>query len=93
MPSRQFKLITQHPKAKEIGVGVFGVDQKTGEAYFFEGEGGSDGKSSKQIAAMQRTRIDFAAANGIMLSGMELTGSGRAGDPQYRYQEWWLVYQ
>jgi hypothetical protein len=90
MQNRKFKLITQHPKPKELGTGVFGVDKKTSEAYFFEGEGS---KESKQIATLQRTRIEFAAQNGIMLSGMELSNTSKSGESQYRFQEWWLVYE
>jgi len=74
--SRQFRLVTQHPKPKVLGVGVLDVDQKTREATFFEG-GGEEG--SRLLADMSRVQMDFAAAHGIMLSGFELLGCTRNG--------------
>lgn len=86
---KQFKLITQQPKPKEVGVGVLSVDQKTQEAHFFSGFGDD---ASELLCAMERVRIDFAAAHGIMLSGMEPVGFDKFGKKKYRFQEWWLIY-
>jgi hypothetical protein len=85
--NRQFRLMTQHPTPKEIGIGVFNVDQKTADASFWEGQAGADGSESRQLATLARSRLDSAAAHGIMLSGMEPAGGGK-----FRYQEWWLAY-
>lgn len=87
--SEKFKLITQKPKPMEVGTGVLNVDQK-GEAMFFEGNGES---AAQILATLQRTRIEFASANGIMLSGMQPEGFARSGKQQFSYQEWWLMYQ
>lgn len=85
--SRQFRLMVQRPKLKDCGLGFLSVG-KDGEAQFFD----SDASDGKVIAEMHRARIEFAAANGIMLSGMEPTGVDRAGMRKYVFQEWWLVY-
>lgn len=87
--NKQFKLITQHPKPKEVGIGVLNVDQKTQEANFFHAHGDH---MSDLCCAMERTRLDFAASHGIMLSGMEHIGFDRTGKSKYRFQEWWLIY-
>ena len=50
---KQYKLHTQIPKPKLIGVGVLSVDQ-TGTAHFFEGIGD---KGSQLLADMQRVRL------------------------------------
>jgi len=88
--SRQFRLVTQHPKpAKVVGLGVLDVDRKTREATFFSGEGGA---ADRVLATMQRVQLDFAAAHGIMLSGFEVTGHDRTGRQKLGWQEWWLAY-
>lgn len=89
MPTRQFELITLQPKEKKVGRGVLSVDQKTGDATFFEGDGAIDGRI---LATMRRTRLESAAAHGIMLSGHEPVRPGRDGREQLAYQEWWLRY-
>ncbi len=45
------------------------------------------------LADMTRARIDFAAANGIMVSGFEPCGFESNGKTKYRFQEWWLAYE
>ena len=89
MVSEHFKLIIQKPKPKELGTGVLSID-KSGEAMFFEGNGES---SAAVLASMQRVRVEFAGANGIMFSGMQPEGFERNGKQKFSYQEWWLVYQ
>lgn len=86
---RQFKLITQQPKPKVVGIGILSVDQKTQEAHFFHENGDH---LSDFCCAMERTRLDFAAGHGIMLSGMEHVGFDRHGKKKFRFQEWWLIY-
>ena len=87
-PARQFVLVLQHPKPRDLGLGVLSVD-KHGEALFFSGHGES---GATLLASMRRVRLDCAAANGIMLSGFESTGVDRAGREKMAYQEWWLRY-
>ncbi len=82
----QFKLITQLPKPKELGLCVLSIS-KDGDAHAFENNG-----NGPVLAEMHRTRIDFAAANGIMISGMEPNGTDRRGAMKYNFQRWWMVY-
>lgn len=84
----QFVLITQEPNPKTLGLGVLSVD-RNGDAHFF---GGSGGTGAPILAAMERARLEFAAANGIMLSGMEFEHVAPNGARKYRYQRWWLIY-
>lgn len=78
-----FNLIIQYPKPWKKSInGVLNIG-KDGFAYFYSGDGGSD---SKQIAQMQKVRIEEAAGDGILLSGIEWVGT------KYRLQEWWLIY-
>ena len=84
----QFNLIVQRPKFGAPVNGVLSID-RNGEAMFFAGTGGS---SRDLYAVLQRSRIEFAAATGIRLSGFEPHGFDRAGNQKYQYQEWWLAY-
>lgn len=86
--SSQFILVTQLPKPCTVGLGVLSVG-KDGDAHFFAGRGES---GAQILATMKRCRMDYAAANGIMLSGMERTGVDRHGAETFTYQEWWLRY-
>lgn len=44
------------------------------------------------LASMQRTRLDSASSDGLMLSGMEQSGMDRAGRELFGFQEWWLSF-
>lgn len=81
-----FVLVTQHPKAKELGIGSLSI-AKNGDADFYEGNADSN---SRILASMVRTRIEWAAAAGILISGMEQDGVDRAGRPKFKFQEWLL---
>lgn len=83
-----FTLVIQHPKAKDLGNGSLSIS-KDGEADFFEGNAGSN---SRVLASMVRVKIEWAAAVGILISGMEPDGLDRAGRPKFKYQEWLLRY-
>lgn len=85
----QFRLYIQLPKPKDLGVGVISID-KTGTAHFFKdwGEAGSI-----LLAEMVRTKIEFAGAMGIMLSGHQPDGFTKNGQEKFVYQEWWLTYR
>lgn len=77
-----FNLIVQHPKPQKPVHGVLSMD-KHGEAQFFTGNGETD---SRLVGTMERSRVEYAAANGILLSGIERIGN------KCRLQEWWLIY-
>ena len=72
-----FELQTQLPKPKDYGGGrlSIGID---GAADFIHGD---------QTKSMSQVRIVFAAAHGILLTGMQLTPGNR-----YILQQWWLRY-
>lgn len=81
-----FVLVTQHPKAKDFGIGSLSI-AKNGDADFFKGNAKSD---DPILASMIRARIEWAGAAGILLSGMEPDGEDRGGRPKFKYQEWLL---
>lgn len=81
-----FILVTQHPKAKDLGIGSLSI-AKNGDADFFEGNAETN---SQVLASMVRVKIEWAGAVGIMISGMEPDGADRAGRPKFKYQEWLL---
>jgi hypothetical protein len=86
--SGKWMLFLQWPKPEAIGMGVLSIE-RNGDAIFFRGEG----KSGSDLAAkLSRTRIEVAAANGILLSGFEESGREPGGTAKYRHQEWWLAY-
>ena len=84
--SERYKLIIQFPKEKIIGNGTISIDEKTGSAIFITGDG------EKIIASMERTQLRFAAADGILISGMEACGCDKRGMRKFVYQEWYLNY-
>lgn len=86
---KQYALYTQNPKPEKKGVGFLSID-RNGDANFFSGTGA---QGCYMIARMVRSRIDFAAADGIMVSGFEPCGVERNGKNKFRYQEWWLAYE
>ena len=74
---------------KKIGDGVLDI-QRTDEARFFGGEGES---GCRTLADMERVRMEFAARNGIRLSGFEWTGKHDIHRSKiFRFREWWLAY-
>ena len=87
MLNRKYKLFKQLPKTKLIGTGILSVDQ-AGFAHFFS----NDTYAGKNLACMDRVRLEFVAANGMLLSGMEEVGFNKDGTKKYIYQEWWLTY-
>jgi len=89
MTSKRFKLIIQVPEPIVLcESGTVSVDDK-GDAMFFTGNGDANDRC---VAEMIRTRIDFAGAAGIMLSGMQPKGYEKNGTSKYIYQRWWMVY-
>ena len=74
---------------KKIGDGVLAVE-RTGEARVFGGDGERD---SRVLADMERVRMEFAARNGIRLSGFEWTGKYDVHRSKvFKFREWWLAY-
>ena len=76
-----FNLIVQHHKPTKPVHGVLSMCNDKAE--FFTGNGEAD---SRLVGTLERVRMECAASNGILLSGMERIGN------KYRLQEWWLVY-
>jgi len=87
--SKQFHLYLQLPKPKDFGLGVLSLVSDGGTAHFFSGDGG-DG--ARIVADLERVRLAFAGADGLMLSGMQPVGLDRLGRQKYIYQEWWLRF-
>ena len=81
-----FILVTQHPKPKSLGEGSLSIE-KSGDADFFEGNAEAN---ARVLARMVRVRIEWAAAAGILISGMEPDGIDRAGQAKFKHQEWLL---
>lgn len=81
-----FRLTIQNPKPQVVGDGVLSIG-KAGDAEFFSGNGEI---LDPILATMVRTRIEWAAAAGILLSGMQPNGFDRHGKPKFTYQEWLL---
>ena len=83
----QYELVKRLPKERVIGVGGLNI-YKSGEAMFFEDNGEL---GFKILAEMQRVKIDWAAYDGILISGFEQTFS-KANQTVWLYQEWYLRY-
>ena len=81
-----FILVTQHPKAKVFGEGSLSIG-KDGVAEFYEGNADVN---ARVLASMVRVRIEWAAAAGILISGMETDGVDKAGQQKFKFQEWLL---
>ena len=84
----KFSIFVQLPHPKAKGAGSLSIDRE-GNAHFF-----SEYKEhgNRCIADMIRAKIDFAGADGIMVSGFEPCGFKKNGELKYKYQEWWLRY-
>lgn len=83
-----FVLVTQHPKPVIIGPGTLSIG-KDGFAEFFSGDASAD---STILSSMVRVKIEWAAAAGILVSGMEPDGIDRSGRQKFKFQEWLLRY-
>lgn len=81
-----FVLVTQHPKPKVFPEGSLSI-AKDGTAEFYEGNADSN---ARVLVSMIRVRIEWAAASGILISGMEPDGFDRGGRPKFKQQEWLL---
>ncbi len=84
----RFELVTQMPKPKKVGRGTLSIG-KDGDADFFAGNADA---GSAVLANMVRVRVEWAAATGILLSGMQPNGFDKTGRPKFTYQEWLLRY-
>lgn len=83
-----FVLVEQLPIPKDLGIGSLSIG-KDGEADFFEGNAEAN---ARVFARMVRVKIEWAAAAGILLSGMEPDGIDRTGRAKFKHQEWLLRY-
>lgn len=81
-----FILVTQHPKPKILGEGSLSID-RDGDADFFEGNAEKD---ARILASMSRVKIEWAAAAGILISGMQSEGFDKYRKEKFTYQEWLL---
>jgi hypothetical protein len=84
-----FNLIIQRPEVKDLGGGKLYINEKNGAADFFDGNAGAN---ARVIASMARAKIEWAAADGIFLSGMEADGIDKQGRQKFKLQEWLLRY-
>ena len=83
-----FLLVTQFPKPNTLAEGRLSIGEDGG-ADFFEGDANAE---SRLLASMVRVQIRWAAAGGILLSGMEPDGVDKSGRQKFKSQEWWLCY-
>ena len=74
---------TLHIDGKRIGIGSLAVDED-GSARMWRDE-------RRVLAVMDRVRLRFVGAAGMMLDGYEPHGSDRAGKQKFRHAEWWLT--
>ena len=51
-----------------------------------------DATGEKVLASIERARVDWMQAAGMMISGFEHTGHDRTGRAKYRLQEWYCGY-
>lgn len=78
----QLKLIAQHPKPHNLGLGTLCIS-KNGIAEFYSDDCHA---GSIVLCSLERIRIEYATSEGIMISGIEKIGNN------LKFQEWWLVY-
>jgi hypothetical protein len=81
-----YEIYAQEPKPKKICIGRFSLS-RDGLALAMDKEG------KVAVAKIERARVDFIGADGIMVSGFEEVGQDKTGKPKFRYQEWWLRYE
>lgn len=76
-----FDLYRQFPLDEKPTRVLFDLD-KNGLALCFQSDG-------KEMARLNRAKVDYIAANGIKVSGFEVINPAKM---EYKYQEWWLAY-
>jgi hypothetical protein len=80
-----YEIYAQEPEPKKICLGRFSLS-RDGLALAMD----KDGKMA--VATIERARVDFIGADGILISGFEEIDRDETGKPKFRYQEWWLRY-
>jgi hypothetical protein len=80
-----YEIYAQEPEPKKICLGRFSLSMD-GLAHALDEQG------KLVLAELSRARVEFAGADGIMVSGFEEVGQDKTGKPKFRYQEWWLRY-
>jgi hypothetical protein len=80
-----YEIHEQEPKAKTLGIGRVALD-RDGSAMMMT----ADGKTA--MRTLERARVDWMQADGIMISGFEHNGQDKQGKPKYRLQTWFCRY-
>jgi hypothetical protein len=83
--NKQWNMYKQLPRAaKKPLIGTLSIEPN-GDATFFS-------KNDRVLAAMVKATIEWAAAGGILFSGMEQKGVDKFGRRKFVSQEWFLSY-
>jgi hypothetical protein len=77
-------LETDSPKKTLQRPGIFAVGKIEQDAQFIADDG--------QIFDLKRSKIEWAGATVLCISGMEPAGFERTGMQKFRYQVWYLRY-
>jgi hypothetical protein len=80
-----YEIYSQEPRPEKICTGRFSMSSD-GLAHAL------DERGQTVVAELSRARLEFAGADGLMVSGFEEAGRDKTGKPKFRYQEWWLRY-
>ena len=80
-----YNVFIQYPRPRSMGPCCVALD-KSGSALLMDAAG------EKALADMERARVDWMQAAGMMISGFEHTGVDRTGRAKYRLQEWYCGY-
>lgn len=80
-----YEIHEQEPKPKSLGVGRVAMD-RDGSAMTMT----ADGKAATRT--LERARVDWMQADGIMISGYEHVGQDKQGKAKYRLQTWFCRY-
>ena len=80
-----YNVFIQHPRPRSMGPCCVSLDT-AGSALLMDAAG------NKVLADMERARVDWMQAAGMMISGFEHTGTDRTGRAKFRFQEWYCGY-
>ena len=81
-----YNVFIQYPKPHSPGRCCVSLDT-AGDALLMDATG------EKVLADMNRARVEWMQAAGVMISGFEQTGVDRTGRAKYRLQEWYCGYE
>lgn len=77
-----FRLLKVQPTIVDAGLGTLDITAAGAATFYLDGE----------TSHLERVRIEWAGADGILLSGLEPAGADRGGRAKYLHQEWMLKY-